>query len=34
MTKPEDVRLLHDITGPSSGYLFELELPPVSPPRP
>jgi S-DNA-T family DNA segregation ATPase FtsK/SpoIIIE len=27
MTKPEDIRLLHDISGPSSGYLFELELP-------
>lgn len=28
MTKPEDIRLLHDIATPSSGYLFELELPP------
>jgi DNA segregation ATPase FtsK/SpoIIIE, S-DNA-T family len=28
MSKPEDIRLLHDISGPSSGYLFEMELPP------
>ncbi|HEX5345976.1 MAG TPA: FtsK/SpoIIIE domain-containing protein [Pseudonocardiaceae bacterium] len=28
MTKPDDIRLLHDVSGPSSGYLFEMELPP------
>lgn len=28
MTKPEDIRLVHDIASPSSGYSFELELPP------
>jgi S-DNA-T family DNA segregation ATPase FtsK/SpoIIIE len=27
MTKPEEIRFVNDITTPSSGYLFELELP-------
>ncbi len=27
MTRPEDIRILFDVPSPSSGYLFELELP-------